>query len=203
MSDPSSEIVHFWFGVPGDDALEYAQRWFRRDRVLGEAIRTRFGTILEAAIRGELDGWAEHSPTSALALIVLLDQFPRNVWRNTERAYAQDVHARSVCVGAMDLAFDRDSSFTERAVFYLPLMHAEDVKMQQRSVQCYRKLLADVEQAEMPVPMYKMLRQFLSYALRNAEIIELFGRFPQRNEALGRRSTLEEAAFLRQTNSIF
>ncbi len=199
MTAQATEVLQFWFGSPGDDATDYVSHWFKKDAVFDQQIRERFGELVEAASKGQLDEWAEHGPNGALALLLLLDQFPRNIWRDTMRAYTQDVRAREICIRAMDEALDRDLAFMERAMFYAPLMHAESRQVQEQSVRAYRNLVADAERVGLPDDMHHVLRQFLYQALRHAETIELFGRFPQRNEVMGRRSTIEEAAFMRQT----
>src|SRR5262245_64866629 len=123
MADPrAEEILAFWFGA-GDDAAR--QKWFVRDPAFDDAIRARFETDVERAIAGALDEWIGE-PRSALALVILLDQFPRNLYRNSERAFAGDDRALRVVRDAIAAGYDRQLLPVEAAVLYLPLMHAED-----------------------------------------------------------------------------
>jgi uncharacterized protein (DUF924 family) len=160
-------------------------------------IRGRFGIDLKRARRGDYDHWRETS-RGALALILILDQFARNIHRGSSLAYATDYKCQRLCLVGMELGQDRPLTILERAFFYLPLEHAEDRELQRLSVQAFTNLL---EQA--PAALEKTCRGFFDYAVRHREIIDRFGRFPHRNVALGRPSTSEEVAFLREPNSSF
>lgn len=167
-----AEIVAFWHDVG-------AERWFEKDEALDEAVRKRFLHVYEAAAEGKLADW-ETSAQGALALLLLLDQFPRNMFRGDARAYATDAQARGVASRAILHGFD--GAFTDmRTFFYLPFMHSEDLADQERAVVFYRAHDAS---------------DGLKWAELHADIIRRFGRFPHRNAVLGRTTTTEERAFL-------
>jgi uncharacterized protein (DUF924 family) len=149
-------------------------------------VRRRFLPLWEQAARGELDRWRS-APLASLALIVVLDQFPRNMFRGTARAFASDALALAAARSALERSFDRLLSREERTFVYLPFEHAEDLAAQRRSLALFRALDPDD----------------MEYARRHYEIIARFGRFPHRNAILGRESTPEEADFLKQPGSSF
>ncbi|AEG93158.1 DUF924 family protein [Ramlibacter tataouinensis] len=155
------------------------QRWFRKDPAFDERFRTRFLPAHEAAARGALQGWAD-TADGALALLLLLDQFPRNAFRGCARAYATDAAAREIAHGALERGFDAQVEAPLRNFFYLPLMHSERLADQVLAVDKTRAL------GEEP----------LRHARIHHDIIERFGRFPHRNAVLGRATTPEEQAFL-------
>jgi len=167
------QILAFWRAAGPD-------KWFEPDDVFDDEIRKQFMPTYEAAARGALDHWQE-SADSALALLVLLDQFPRNLFRGEARAYATDAQARAIADRALNGAIDREFPIEERQFFYLPLMHSEDLADQERCVALYCN---------------SNDTQGLSHAEIHADIIRRFGRFPHRNRALGRATTAEEQAFL-------
>ena len=175
------DVLAYWF-APGP---ERTARWFRGDAATDADVRGRFASTLESAARGELDGWTA-TPRGRLALIVVLDQFSRNVHRGTPRAFAQDARALALCLDGLARGDDRALAPDERAFFYLPLEHAEDAAMQARSVACFEALAAEAPGAA----------GFLDYAHEHRDVIARFGRFPHRNATLGRRSTPDEEAFL-------
>jgi uncharacterized protein (DUF924 family) len=154
-------------------------RWFRKDAAFDAEFRTRFLQAHEAATRGELDSWAADAQ-GALALLILLDQFPRNAFRGTARMYASDAKARAIARSAIAIRFDLSVEPDLRNFFYLPLMHSEDLADQQQAVALARAIGGEA----------------LRFALMHRDIIERFGRFPHRNEMLGRASTPEEQKFL-------
>ena len=155
-------------------------RWFEADAAFDGDIRARFMSAYEAAARGALNDW-EDSGDGTLALLVLLDQFPRNLFRGEARAYATDMQARAVADQAISRGFDREFPIAERQFFYLPFMHSENLVDQERCVALY----CDGADAD-----------GLRHAEIHANIIRRFGRFPHRNRALGRTTTPEEQAFL-------
>jgi uncharacterized protein (DUF924 family) len=203
--DEARSVRDFWFGtVPlSADALNRRIRfWFgdgasalrqRRD----EHIRVRFGELLERASRGELAAWAD-GPRRRLSLIILLDQFPRSIFRGSAQAFAYDAQALGLALSGMQSAADAALTVIERIFFYMPLQHAESREVQEESVAAYRRLLAEAPEE---------LRETFAGALRSAEnhrsIIERFGRFPHRNRALGRASTREELEWLRAGGASF
>jgi len=190
-------VLAFWFGPPGSPPLGKAERWFAADPAFDEEVRERFGELAARAAAGELEAWRE-SPPGALALVIALDQFPRNLYRGSARAFATDAAARDVCLDAQARGFDRALSAVERWFLYLPLMHAEDRALQQRSVALFEALAAVAEPA-----LAEALGQAADFARRHRDVIARFGRFPHRNEALGRASTREEIAFLAEPGSRF
>ena len=195
------EILDFWLGSCGPDgALDPEKRrmWFGDGRKYDAEIRERFGVFHERAARGELDQTWAGSARGRLALIVLLDQFSRHIHRGTGAAFAQDQAAQRLAADGIARGLDRGLIPAARSFFYLPLEHAEDIALQRLSVESFGRLCDDVAAA-----CRKDYERFLDYARRHYEIIERFGRFPHRNDALGRRSTAEEIEFLKQPGSSF
>jgi uncharacterized protein (DUF924 family) len=182
------EVSGFWFGAP-----PHAVRaeWFRKDPAFDATIRTRFGAAIDAALGGALDGW-RGAPDGALAFVLLLDQFTRNAFRDTPRAFSGDPRALAAALAAVDAGFDRALDPYERWFLYLPFEHAEDLAMQQRSVALFTRLKDD---AGLAAP--------LEWAEKHAAVVRRFGRYPHRNAILGRASTAEEIAFLQQPGSSF
>ena len=170
----AEEIVRFWREVG-------PERWFSRDDAVDVLCRERFLETYEAAARGDLPEW-ELEPEGALALLILLDQMPRNMFRGTRRAWATDAPAVLMAERAIDKGFNRQVAPDMRRFFYLPFMHAEDLAAQERSVTLNADLGGDSAE----------------YARHHRDIVARFGRFPHRNAVLGRESTPEELAFLEQ-----
>src|ERR1700722_7406350 len=168
-----AEIVSFWSEARAD-------KWFEQDESFDQAIRLRFLLTYEAAANGELIAW-EESVEGALALVLLLDQFPRNMFRGDARAFATDALARAVADRALARGFDQATDLALRPFFYLPFMHSEALIDQDRSVSLY-EALGETEQ--------------LRYATEHRDVVQRFGRFPHRNRALGRDTTRAEEAFL-------
>ncbi len=196
--DKRQEILDFWFGdghQPGTE-VEFRREWFVKDPAFDERIRQRFGDDLERAIRGEYDGWAD-TAAGRLALIILLDQFSRNLFRGSPRSWCQDPLALELCLEGIARGHDRELAVIERGFFYLPLEHAEDLHLQELSVEKFTEL------ADMAPDIAGGDGGLLDYAERHHEIIARFGRFPHRNDVLARPSTDEERAFLEQPNSSF
>jgi len=181
------EVLDFWFGAPGSRERGRPRKaWFRTSEPFDAEIRRRFLDTWEQAARGELERW-QATPLASLALVVTLDQFPRNMFRGTARAFASDSLAFAVARETIAREFDRLLSPVERSFVYLPFEHAEDLAAQRRSLALFHAL--DGEQVE--------------YARRHYEIIARYGRFPHRNAILGRPSTAEEIEFLKQPGSSF
>lgn len=186
-------ILTFWFKEAELSAPQIDRRmdiWFGEDPVFDHEIKKEFADDVEAASEGQLDHWA-HQSRGRLALILLLDQFRRNIHRNTAKAFAKDKAALKLCVeGAMDKK-DRGLSAIERVFFYMPLQHAESRKVQAKSVELYNKLAAAV------TPTYReTFSTIAQFAELHRDIIEQFGRFPHRNKLLGRKNTPEEDEYL-------
>lgn len=154
-------------------------RWFRKDEAFDHEFRTRFQGAHEAALRGDLDAWAQDAQ-SALALLILLDQFPRNAFRGTSRMFESDAKAREIARLAVQAGHDARAATDLRNFFYLPFMHSEELTDQDLAVELARAL-GD---------------ESLRWAVIHRDIIEKFGRFPHRNAMLGRTSTPEEQRFL-------
>lgn len=196
MSRPE-DILHFWLGAPGDPPLRHQERWWKKDDAFDQECRAKFADLIAAATRGELDEWKK-TPRGRLALVILFDQLSRNIFRNTPRAFAQDPLARDLTLEAIGLGDERVLSAVERAFLYMPLMHAEDVGLQHQCVASFNRLAAQA-----PAELKSYAQNSLDYAKKHEEIVERFGRFPHRNAILGRESTKEEEAFLKQPGSSF
>ena len=199
MNDRASTLLRFWFD---GDPLALGKRWFQKDDAFDDEIRRAFHDDIDRAGRGELDPWAE-TARGALALVVLLDQLPRNVFRGSPRSFAGDAPALAVSQGAQARGLDRELSFLERYVLLMPMMHAEDREVQRRSLEAFGRLAAEAAAAGAPEGVLKLVDGARDYAARHARIVERFGRFPHRNLLLGRASTTEEMAFLKEPGSSF
>jgi uncharacterized protein (DUF924 family) len=184
MTTPA-DILAFWF-ADGPDSFREA--WFKRDDAFDTAIRDNFGAVTQAAREGALDDWAAR-PDSALALLVLLDQFPRNLHRGSAAAFASDPHARAIARGVvLTHRFDLALTPVERVFLYLPFEHSEAMADQDVSVALFEGLRDDARMAKADGT--------IDYAWRHRAVIARFGRFPHRNAALGRDSTPAEQAWL-------
>jgi uncharacterized protein (DUF924 family) len=197
MTKAYERILTFWFGDSTADAKEHAARWWKKDPAFDQEIRATFEADLLRAARGELDGWLD-DPESSVAFVVLLDQFSRNMYRDTAEAFAQDDRALSATLRGMERGFDARLLPLWRYFFYMPLMHAEDRAVQRRSVETFEKLAQEKDTG-----FDGMLRGGADYARRHREIVERFGRFPHRNWVLERTTTGDEAAFLVTPGSSF
>ena len=174
-------ILHFWF-----TELTPAQH-FAKDAALDEAIRTRFGATLEAAARCELFGWRT-TPEGQLAEVLVLDQFSRNVWRDTPRAFAQDALALALAQELVASGQDRSLPLAQRRFAYMPYMHSESALIHDQAVALFSQ---------------PGLEDNLRFEHAHKAIIDRFGRYPHRNAILGRSSTAEELAFLSGPGSSF
>lgn len=187
------EILSFWFGEIKSDEdfpVEKAKMWFQEGQKSDGFIRETFGQDLEAAIQGKYESWADE-PRGLLALIILLDQFSRNIYRDQPQSFAQDKQAIELSLKGIAKGRDKKLRPVERVFMYMPLMHSESREVQNKCVEMFSKL-ADQAPAAIEVP----LRNNLDFAVRHSKIIEKFGRFPYRNAVLGRTSTPEEEAYL-------
>jgi uncharacterized protein (DUF924 family) len=197
--DEARRVREFWFGkLPmSREALEERMRmWFageesrqeRRER--DDAMRAEFVSRVEAALAGELASWAD-GPRRRLSLIILLDQFPRNIYRGSARAFEGDEQALGLALSGMQSGADAALDPVERIFFYMPLQHSESIAVQDEAVAAFRRLLDEAPQA-----LHDCFAKNLKYAELHASIIERFGRFPHRNRLLGRASTPEETVYL-------
>ena len=203
--DEARSVRDFWFGRAALTTAALKHRmlfWFGgADSELGrrrdQHIRVRFAELLERAAGGNLSGWAD-GPRRRLSLIIVLDQFPRNMFRGSPRAFAYDEQALALTLSGMQSAADAALNVFERIFFYMPMQHAENREVQDESVAAYRRLRAEVPEE---------LRDFFGSALRSAEnhrsLIERFGRFPHRNRILGRADTPEEEQWLHKGGERF
>jgi uncharacterized protein (DUF924 family) len=201
--DEALEVRKFWFGsspLKPEGVKERLALWFGsadEERRADELVRSRFGSLVERAAAGELAAWAD-SPRRRLSLILLLDQFPRHLYRGTGRAFATDREALALTVSGMQSAADAALTPVERIFFYMPLQHAEISDAQAESVAAYRRLLN-----EAPEELKPMFAGALESAELHRSIVARFGRFPHRNRALGRPNTAEEEAYLGQGDRAF
>lgn len=185
------EILDFWFGPPGtDDHGKTRGGWFRKDPAFDATIRERFGAGIQTALTGGFAEWT--SPRAALARVVLLDQFTRNAFRDTPRAFAGDALALKLADDAVTRGDDAQLLPVERWFLYLPFVHAESLPAQARALQLFERLRDTSD-----------LTEPLAWAKQHARVIQLFGRFPHRNSILGRESTAGEIAFLAAPGSRF
>jgi len=175
----AQEVLDFWFG-------QDRKAWFEKNPAFDEDIRRRFLRLYESAAAGEMAHWMQ-APAECLALVVLLDQFPRNLFRGSARAFAADPLARAAARVILENGWDKAMSPDERMFAYLPFEHSESLADQERCCALMRPLGKDL----------------LDWAEKHRAIIERFGRFPHRNAALGRESTPEEADFLKRPGSSF
>ncbi|MGA8165191.1 MAG: DUF924 family protein [Waddliaceae bacterium] len=197
----AQEILTYWFGTltdPADDSpKEKRDAWFAGGPRVDKEIKTRFEPLVQRAGAQELEGWST-TARGRLALIILLDQFPRNIYRGTPHAFAFDSLSLKLAKEGIELGQDRLLFPVERMFFYLPFMHAEDKELQEFSAALYEELLH-----EAPKGLKERFARSVHYADRHREIIDRFGRFPHRNAILRRESTPEELDFLTQPGSSF
>jgi uncharacterized protein (DUF924 family) len=193
MDSLQSSICTFWF----EDCLESPELavtrvllWFTGGEELDEKIRAEFADLPDRASRGEFDGWMS-DPRGALALTLILDQFPRNLYRGTARAFEFDTRALEVALDAIGRGWDDALHPIEAIFFYLPMEHSERLDLQERSVAAFEALEARTSDALRP-----LLEQCSGYARSHRDVIRRFGRFPHRNAMLGRESRPEELVYL-------
>ena len=186
-------VLDFWFGAAGGpEHGTVRDLWFRKSDATDRQITERFGPLIEQALRGELEAWAAE-PHSALAQIVLLDQFTRNSFRDTPRSFAGDKRALAAAMAMVGSRHDEKLLPVQRVFVYLPFEHAEGIGMQEEALRLYKRLVAEAPE----------LQNMLDYAQRHHDVVQRFGRFPHRNAILGRQSTAEEIEFLKQPGSRF
>ena len=187
------DVLRFWFAPEGSVEHNKSRAvWFRKDEAFDAEIRNRFGALIEEALSGGLSRWSE-TPAGAVAQILILDQFTRNSFRGTARAFAGDPLAVATARALVADGSDRTLPGVQRQFVYLPFEHAEDLQLQDESMRLFTELAQD-EPALADLP---------KWAEQHRVIIARFGRFPHRNAILGRASTVEEEAFLREPGSSF
>ncbi len=176
------QVLDFWYA---GDFTTRRKEWFLKNADFDDEIRAKFAMDVEKAAAGGHDGLLE-SAEGALALLIMLDQFPRNLYRNDAKTFAADAKALNIAKRAIELGHDRDLTIVQRIFFYLPFEHSEDLAEQDRAVELCREL-GDAD--------------YLKYAIAHRDVIAKFGRFPHRNDVLGRVSTEEEIEFMKDFNS--
>ena len=189
-AETPSSILAFWFGESSDYGKS-RPAWFKKDADFDDEIHRRFLATYESAAASQLADWMANAE-SCLALVVVLDQFPRNMFRGSARAFAADALARAATIHALQQGFDRQMKPVERQFLYLPLEHSESLDDQEQCLMLMRELSAFAETRDLHI-----------WAEKHLVIIRRFGRFPHRNAALGRENTAEEIAFLKEPGSSF
>lgn len=188
------DILEYWFGdaanSKAEDLKDYFQRWFQGSKELDKEIESRFGKAVKQAVADDLATW-ENTAEGKLALIILLDQFTRNVYRGTDKAFAYDVKALRLCQNLIESGADKDLSWAERGFTYMPMQHTEDATVQQQGIKAYIGLVEDT-----PDDLKKVVTGFLLSAREHKSIVDKFGRFPHRNKVMERESTDEELIYL-------
>lgn len=198
------KVLKFWFNdidddteiQPGDEKLK---RWFSRDEEFDKEVRQKLEGDLIRARKRKYESW-EETPQGRLALIILFDQVARNVYRDSPKAFENDLRALEFCLLSIKNDFDEKLMLIERQFLYLPLMHAESLKIQEKSLTYFGRLLEEAQQRQKNVDYYQNV---LDFAQKNFEIIDMFERFPHRNDILGRRSTPRESEFMKEEGSSF
>lgn len=193
-------VLSFWLGELDENGLcatEQTERWWAKDAAFDELVRERFGALIESIADGGQREWLD-TPRGRLAYVVVLDQFTRNAFRGSARAFAQDGLALSTAEEGITVGHDRQLRGQERVFLYMPFMHSEDLSTQERGVALFRAF-----RDESHGPLRKELDNNLLFAERHRDVIANWGRFPHRNQILGRVSTEEEREFLKQPGSSF
>lgn len=188
-------ILDFWFGKPtvaNTDYGKFRREWFKKDAAFDALITDFFLEDYQQAVAGQYQSWHEF-PRGCLALILLLDQMPRNMFRGSAQSFATDDRALLAAHQAIEQGFEKSLIPVERFFLYLPLEHCEDIEQQHHCVALFERLADEVPE----------LHHGLDYAQRHRDVIAQFGRFPHRNQVLGRASTPAEVAFLKQPGSRF
>jgi uncharacterized protein (DUF924 family) len=203
--DDARKVRDFWFGKTPLSPEQLPRRmklWFgdvaeETQRQIDDALRTRFAPLVERALAGELAPWAD-GPRRRLSLILLLDQFPRNIYRGTPRAFAGDEQALHLSLTGMQSVADAALNPVERIFFYMPLQHAEGLEVQEESVAAYKRLLS-----EAPAEVRAVFEGCVTFAEQHRDVVRRFGRFPHRNAVLGRVSTAEEQSWMSEGGAAF
>lgn len=198
--DKIGEILDFWFDnveMTEESLFTRIEFWFKGGEEVDKLIRDRFEDEIHNAASGLYKDW-ESTPEGMLALIILLDQFPRNIYRDTPESYEFDLLALDICLKGLEKKMDRRLNLIERTFFYLPLEHSESLDLQKRSVREFKNLLD-----EAPAEIKKPFEVFYDFAVRHLKVIEKFGRFAHRNDILARQSTPEELTFLSSPQAPF
>jgi uncharacterized protein (DUF924 family) len=196
----AASVLDLWFEGSTATELGTSSRWFKKDESFDALLRERFADTLEAASRGELGGWCG-SPRGSLALVILCDQFARNIHRGSAKAFASDPHALSASLGARARGEDAALTVPERVFLAMPLMHSESLLIHDEATAVFTALAAHAEREVPSLASYA--RSIIGYEEKHRSILERFGRYPHRNAALGRSSSAEETAYLATPGSSF
>jgi uncharacterized protein (DUF924 family) len=190
LSPDAQEVLDAWFGTPDSAEFGHARRqWFKKNAAFDTSLHARFGALLESALSGELACWSA-TPPGALALIVMLDQFTRNCYRGTPRAFSGDKMALELARELVETDAERSLPTPYHRMFVaMPFEHDENLESQREAVRLYQILFDETRE--------KDIGSGLKYAIQHAEVIERFGRFPHRNVILGRESTAGEVEWLK------
>lgn len=194
--DKIHELLSFWFGSPGSADLPTSDRtnlWFGDNEAVKAQMVDVFKKEYQLATTGQLEEWV-HSSRGRLALIIMYDQFSRYIHRHSKDAFSNDAKAQQLAIDGLREKMDQSLTLIERVFFYMPLVHAEDPDIQEKSIRLYQELVT-LSMSE-TTQIYQL---FLAYAYAHYRVIKEFGRFPQRNKVLGRESTAAELAFLKNT----
>lgn len=200
MDEKAKAILDYWFGDLDHSPAYFRQRnpmWFMGGKKVDEEIRGRFAEDVELAAAGKLSRW-ETTPRGLLALVVLLDQFALNLYRDQAQGYVYSDRAIPLALKALERGWHRTLTPAEKTFLYMPLEHAEDLGHQARCVGLFTEL-----RAAAPAELAQAMDGSLDYALRHYRVVQRFGRFPHRNEALGRQSSAAEKAFLQSEEAPF
>jgi len=196
MPDRVHELLNFWFGNLGSADLPSSDRtnlWFGENEVVKKHLVRAFEKEFQLACDEKLAEWSK-TPRGRLALIILLDQFSRYIHRGSSKAFVLDDRAQTLCVDGLREQMDHSLTLIERVFFYMPLVHAENAEIQEKSIRLYQELVS-LSMSE-TTQIYQL---FLAYAYAHFRVIKQFGRFPQRNHTLGRKSTDAELVFLKNS----
>lgn len=193
------DVLSFWFGPEHPDHPHGQMRaeWWIKDPEFDASIRERFGAAVDDARQGGLASWTE-TPRGALALLILLDQFSRNLFRGDPRTWSEDARSQAIALAMIERGDDLVLPPVLRSFAYMPLMHAEDLRLQDRGVALFETLAEGA-----PAPLKEALTGTVRYAVIHRDIVARFGRFPHRNAVLGRESSPEEVEFLKGPDSSF
>ena len=200
MSNSIEEILRFWFGdldELGCASPDQRKLWWTKSEAFDEAIQSKFLGDYEAVVAREREAW-RNTARGTLAYIIVLDQFSRNMFRDTAEMFAADALAREACCEGLDAGLDEELTFDERVFFYLPLEHSEAIHDQDRCHEVFSRLCETA-----PAALKSDADYYLDFAKRHRAIIDRFGRYPHRNAILGRASTDEEIEFLKEPGSSF
>lgn len=199
--DPrAQEVLDYWFGSPSQDPTYFEEKnafWFNGGEAVDDEIRRRFGALVEDAVAGRLPAWSS-SPRGGIALIILLDQFSLNLYREKPGSYQQSVLAIPIAEQMIERGDEQALSFAERVFLYLPFEHGESLTTQETSIRHYERLLSEV-----PFELKETMEFYLEFARRHERVVRRFGRFPDRNEVFGRENTPEEERFLASDEAPF